>query len=354
MAFNNNATELYWRFSSRALCNGSSTTRSTPLTNSLPARAIHLANVGAIIYVVRVFETQHQIAGAPHCQTTEGYAHIGPMKFQTPFDRRVVRAHRDRAAAGIARADFLISAAAEALADRLDDISRQFPRGLNLGYGGGAAARALEGQGSIGSWVHTDLSPAMVANAEGRQRVAADEEALPFATESFDVIVSALVLHWVNDLPGTLVQARRCLAPDGLFLAALLGGDTLLELREALLMAEQEIEGGASPRTSPFLDVRDAGDLLARAGFHMAVADADTTVVSYPDPLSLMADLRAMGETNAVNTRRKTFTRRATLMRAAELYFEAHGDSQGRVPATFQVITMTGWAPLKDSDGLKN
>jgi len=269
------------------------------------------------------------------------------MEFQAPFDRRAVRAHRDRAATGIVKADFLVKATAEALADRLDDISRQFPRGLILGYGGGAAARALEGHGGIGSWVHSDLSTAMVANAQGLQRVAADEEALPFAAETFDVIVSALVLHWVNDLPGALVQARRCLRPDGLFLATLLGGDTLFELREALLEAEQEIEGGVSPRTSPFLDVRDAGDLLARAGFHMAVADADTTVVSYPDLLSLMADLRAMGETNAVNARRKTFTRRATLMRAAELYFEAHGDDQGRVPATFQVITMTGWAPVR-------
>ena len=269
------------------------------------------------------------------------------MEFQAPFDRRAVRAPRDRAATGIVKADFLVKATAEALADRLDDISRQFPRGLILGYGGGAAARALEGHGGIGSWVHSDLSPAMVANAQGLQRVAADEEALPFAAEAFDVIVSALALHWVNDLPGALVQARRCLRPDGLFLATLLGGDTLFELREALLEAEQEIEGGVSPRTSPFLDVRDAGDLLARAGFHMAVADADTTVVSYPDPLSLMADLRAMGETNAVNARRKTFTRRATLMRAAELYFEAHGDDQGRVPATFQVITMTGWGPVR-------
>jgi len=271
------------------------------------------------------------------------------MEFQAPFDRRAVRAHRDRAATGMVKADFLVNAAAEALADRLDDISHQFPRGLNLGYGGGATARALEGHGGTHSWVHSDLSPAMVANARERMRVAADEEALPFAAEAFDVIVSALVLHWVNDLPGALVQARRCLRPDGLFLATLLGGDTLFELREALLEAEQEIEGGVSPRTSPFLDVRDAGDLLARAGFHMAVADADTTVVSYPDPLSLMADLRAMGENNAVNTRRKTFTRRATLMRAAELYFEAHGDDQGRVPATFQVITMTGWAPLKEA-----
>jgi NADH dehydrogenase [ubiquinone] 1 alpha subcomplex assembly factor 5 len=269
------------------------------------------------------------------------------MEFQAPFDRRAVRAHRDRAATGIVKADFLVKTAAEALADRLDDISRQFPRGLILGYGGGTAARALEGHGGIGSWVHSDLSPVMVANAQGLQRVAADEEALPFAAEAFDVIVSALALHWVNDLPGALVQARRCLRPDGLFLATLLGGDTLFELREALLEAEQEIEGGVSPRTSPFLDVRDAGDLLARAGFHMAVADADTTVVSYPDPLSLMADLRAMGETNAVNARRKTFTRRATLMRAAELYFEAHGDDQGRVPATFQVITMTGWSPVR-------
>ena len=281
------------------------------------------------------------------------------MESQAPFDRRAVRAHRDRAAGTIDAAGFLVTAAAAGMADRLDDIARQFPRALDLGCGGGPAAKAIDGHGGIESWVHADFSTAMArATREalgGRDNTAlasvvtADEEALPFAPGAFDVIVSALTLHWVNDLPGALVQARRCLAADGLFLAALLGGDTLFELRDALAEAEQEVEGGVSPRTSPFLDVRDAGDLLPRAGFDMAVADADTTVVSYPDPLALMADLRAMAETNAVRARRKTFTRRATLLRAAEIYFETHGDAQGRIPATFQVITMTGWAPLKSA-----
>ena len=279
------------------------------------------------------------------------------MESQAPFDRRAVRAHRDRAADTIGAAGFLVTAAAAGLADRLDDIARQFPRALDLGCGGGAAAKAIAGHGGIQSWVHADFSTAMAQATRvalgGRDHTAlasvvtADEEALPFALGAFDVIVGALTLHWVNDLPGALVQARRCLAADGLFLVALLGGDTLFELRDALAEAEQEVEGGVSPRTSPFLDVRDAGDLLARAGFDMAVADADTTVVSYPDPLALMADLRAMAETNAVHARRKIFTRRATLLRAAEIYFETHGDSQGRIPATFQFVTMTGWAPLK-------
>jgi SAM-dependent methyltransferase len=168
---------------------------------------------------------------------------------------------------------------------------------------------------------------------------------LPFADASFDLVVSGLSLHWVNDLPGALIQVRRALRPDGLFLAALLGGDTLIELRQALVEAETEVEGGASPRVSPFLDVREAGALLQRAGFSLPVVDLDTITVTWPDALALMKDLRGMGEANAVLERKKSFTRRGTLLSAAAGYQARHGDAEGRIPATFQIVYLTGWAP---------
>ncbi len=260
------------------------------------------------------------------------------------FDRRAVRRHRDRAAARLDDHAFLLAAVAERLADRLDDVRRRFPLALDLGCHGGQLGRALAGRGGIETIVHCDLSPAMVARTGG-PGVAADEERLPFADARFDLILSCLSLHWVNDLPGALVQIRRALKPDGLFLAAMLGGDTLSELRQALAEAEIEGEGGLSPRVSPFAEVRDAGDLLVRAGFALPVADGDVIRVSYADPFRLMADLRGMGETNAVHERRKTFSRRATLVDAAARYHASFGDADGRVPATFRVVTLTAWAP---------
>lgn len=175
--------------------------------------------------------------------------------------------------------------------------------------------------------------------------LAADEEWLPFADGSFDLVLSCLSLHWVNDLPGTLTQIRRVLKPDGLFLCAILGGETLKELRQALAEAEIAEEGGLSPRVSPFADVRDLGGLLQRAGFALPVVDADAVDVAYADPMRLMADLRGMGETNAVAEQRKTVSRRATLLHALKRYHELFADGHGRVPATFQVLTMTAWTP---------
>jgi SAM-dependent methyltransferase len=175
--------------------------------------------------------------------------------------------------------------------------------------------------------------------------LALDEEALPFSPASFDLVVSALSLHWVNDLPGALVQIRAALEPDGLFLAALLGGDTLRELRLALLEAESAIEGGASPRVSPFADLRDAAGLLQRAGFALPVADSDTLTVTWADPLALMRELRGMGETNAVAARRKEVARRETLFAASARYQAQFGTTDGRIPASFQVIYLAGWAP---------
>jgi NADH dehydrogenase [ubiquinone] 1 alpha subcomplex assembly factor 5 len=263
------------------------------------------------------------------------------------FDRRAVRRHRDRAAGTLPSHDFLLREVAGRLAERLDDVTRHFPLALDLGCHDGTLGRALAGRGGVETLVQADLSPAMAKTARGagRPAVAADEEALPFAAASFDAVFSLLSLHWVNDLPGALIQVRRALRPDGLFLAALLGGETLKELRTALLEAEIEVEGGAGPRVSPFADVRDLGGLLQRAGFALPVADVDAIEVSYPDAFRLMADLRGMGEANALADRRKGFSRRATLMRAAGLYAERHAGADGRLPATFQVIYLTAWAP---------
>ena len=270
----------------------------------------------------------------------------------TVFNRRAVRLHRDRAAAGPrvgeGDPDFLFREVGGRLADRLADIKRRFPVALDLGCRDGQLRRWLSEPARQGAGIETliqcDLSPAMVGRA-GPLSVAADEEFLPFAEAAFDLVFSNLALHWVNDLPGALAQIRRALRPDGLFLAAMLGGETLRELRQCLAEAEIAEEDGLSPRVSPFADVRDLGDLLVRAGFALPVADTETLTVSYADPLRLMADLRAMGETNAVRERRSRLSRRATLMGAASRYAETFADADGRVPATFQVITLTAWAP---------
>ncbi|MBC8159138.1 MAG: methyltransferase domain-containing protein [Alphaproteobacteria bacterium] len=260
------------------------------------------------------------------------------------FDRRTVRLHRDRAAVHLDANDFLRREVAARLLDRLGDIKRTFPTALDLGCATGTLGRMLAGAGGIKTLVQCDLSRPMAERAGGLG-VVADEEALPFANAGFDLILSCLSLHWVNDLPGALVQIRRALKPDGLFLAAMFGGHTCKELRHALSAAEVEIEGGMSPRVSPFAEVRDAGNLLQRAGFALPVADSDTLSVSYPDPMKLMADLRAMGETNAVAERRKTFTRRQTLVAMGAKYAEQFADDQGRIPATFEVVFLTAWAP---------
>jgi SAM-dependent methyltransferase len=263
------------------------------------------------------------------------------------FDRATVRRRRERAAACFAAHDFLFREVAERLADRLDDVRRRFPLALDLGCRGGILARSLAGRGGIETLVAADLSERMARQAGG-QAVVADAERLPFAEASFDLVVSVLDLHWVNDLPGALIQIRRAIKPDGLFLAALFGLETLRELRQALLEAEIAAEGGASPRVSPFVDLGDAGALLQRAGFALPVADAETVTVTYADALALMRDLRAMAESNAVAARRRSFSRRATLFGAAWLYRERFARPDGRLPATFQIVTLTGWGPHPD------
>jgi NADH dehydrogenase [ubiquinone] 1 alpha subcomplex assembly factor 5 len=260
------------------------------------------------------------------------------------FDRAAVRAHRARAARRPEAAKFLIAEAAARLADRLDDVTRRFPRALDLGSRDGVLARLVAGRGGIETLVHADAAFGYARLAPAPALVA-EAEALPFHTASFDLVLSNLELHWTNDLPGALLQLRQALKPDGLLLASLFGGETLRELRRAFLEAELEEEGGASPRVAPFADVRDLGMLLQRAGFALPVVDSDSIDVTYGDALALMRELRAMGESNAVGERRRSFTRRATLLGAGRRYHELFAGPDGRVPAHFEIVTLTAWAP---------
>lgn len=254
------------------------------------------------------------------------------------FDRRLVRIRRDRAAPGIARVAPVLEDAALRLLDRLDDTTRRFDRALDLG-GRGVVAPLLRGRG-IGSVVSMDLSARMAAGAGGLA-VAGDEEFLPFAPGSFDLVVANLSLHWVNDLPGVLLQLRRALVPDGLFLASLPGLPTLAELRAALAEAETALRGGVSPRVSPFPELRDGAGLLQRAGFALPVADAEAVPLRYRNAMALFADLRAAGEGNAVLARDARAPPRALIPLAASRLPE---DAEG-VVATLRLIMLTGWAP---------
>ncbi len=262
------------------------------------------------------------------------------------FDRALVRARRRRAAA-LGAAEFLFERVAQDLADRLGAVLRRFELAADIGTPGEALRAALLRLGSVGSIVAVDAVPELrTAGArEIANLVIADEEALPFRDGSLDLAVSALALQFVNDLPGTLVQIRRALKPDGLFLAALVGGETLTELRQAFAAAESDIEGGASPRVAPFADVRALGDLLQRAGFALPVTDSDHYTLRYDTPFALMAELRRMGATNALVARRRSPLRRATLARMAEIYRERFADADGRVRATFDILWLSGWAP---------
>ena len=256
------------------------------------------------------------------------------------FDRALLRRRFARATRAGAAADFLLARVADDLSDRLAAILRHFPRGLDLGTPGPHFARALAASGKVGQAFR-----AAAPEAAGPLDIAADEEALPFADASLDLVVSGLALHMVNDLPGALAQIRRALRPDGLFIAALLGGRTLQELRAALAEAESDLTGGASPRVAPFADVRDLGGLLQRAGFALAVSDSDPVTVRYGDLFALMADLRAMGASNVLVERSRKFSTRSLFSRAAEIYAHRFADRDGRIRASFEIVWLSGWAP---------
>ena len=227
---------------------------------------------------------------------------------------------------------------------------RSFDVAVDLGARDGAFARALEhsdARARVGRLVEADLSFAML---EGRtsMRLQLDEERLPFREGSLDLVVSTLALHWTNDLPGVLVQIRRALRPDGLFIGAMFGGATLTELRQSLIQAETELSGGAGPRVSPFADAPDAAALLQRAGFALPVADVDRIKAAYRNPLELLADLRAMGEGNVLLDPGRRPLTRGVLERASALYAERFSRADGRITATFEIVTMTGWSPHPD------
>jgi SAM-dependent methyltransferase len=260
------------------------------------------------------------------------------------FDRALVRKRRERAVARGDGCDFLFREVAARLADRLVDVRRDFAVGLDLGGRGGHLARAILSAGRVDTLFATDSSP-ILAQGAPVCAVAADEEALPFRAGSLDLVASALALHWVNDLPGALVQIRQALKPDGLFLAAMPGGETLCELRAVLMEAELAVTGGAAPRVSPMADLRDAAGLLQRAGFALPVADRDRLTVAYPDAMALMRDLSRMGEANAVRFREAGPLPRAVLGEAVRLYHERHGSFGGRVHASFEILYLSGWAP---------
>ncbi len=253
------------------------------------------------------------------------------------FDRHAVRLHRDRAARTVALVEDLLRDMAERLLDRLDDTTARFTQALDVG-GRGVVAPLLRARGL--DVVSADLSPRMAARNAGPS-VAADEERLPFGPGAFDLVVASLSLHWVNDLPGALIQLRLALRPGGLFLASVPALGTLGALRAALTDAEAALRGGASPRVSPFPDLRDLAGLMQRAGFELPVVDVEDVALAYADPLAILRELRAAGEANAVALRdRKTPPR--TLFPAALL---ALTKADGRAPASLRLGTMTGWAP---------
>src|SRR5579859_3591000 len=261
------------------------------------------------------------------------------------FDRTLMRKRRRRARA-LGAATFLVDRAADDLAGRLGAVLRRFDVAVDLGTHTDAARNALARLGSVGTIIAARSIDEPASSATANMKVVvADEEALPFRDGSLDLVVSVLALQFVNDLPGTLIQIRRALKPDGLFMAALIGGETLAELRQAFAAAEAECEGGASPRVAPFADLRDIGALLQRAGLALPVTDVDRIVVRYDSAFSLMHDLRRMGATNILVERRRKPTRRATMLRMAETYRERFADPDGRIRATFDIIWLSGWAP---------
>jgi ubiquinone/menaquinone biosynthesis C-methylase UbiE len=262
------------------------------------------------------------------------------------FDRPLLRRRRRRTLA-LAPSGFLLERVAEDAADRIATVLRRFELALDLGTPGHALRRVLVASGKVGTVIAADALIDHVARDDSASTltVVCDEEALPFRDASLDLVTSGLSLQFVNDLPGTLVQIRRALKPDGLFLAALIGGDTLSELRQAFATAEAEIENGVSPRVAPFADVRDLGALLQRAGFALPVTDVDRFTVRYASPLALMHDLRRMGSTNPLIERSRRPLKRAVLARMIEDYGARFADADGRIRATFEIMWLSGWAP---------
>jgi len=270
------------------------------------------------------------------------------------FSRSLIALRRSRAADGYVRHDFLRRAAAQDALDRVGMVNRRFERALDLfGYRSLLASQIAEDpalSGRIGSLVS---APDCQPWAEGGLSVVCSEDRLPFATGAFSLVLAPLALHWIDDLPGLLVQIRSLLTPDGLFIGSALGGRSLHELRTCLLEAEADLVGGARPRVSPMIDVRQAAALLQRTGFAMPVSDVDRLSTTYPDPFALLRDLRGMAETAAFRRGETRPIRRDVLMRAVEIYRERFSDARGRITATFEIVTVSGWSPSPDQPSAK-
>ncbi|RFU78964.1 methyltransferase type 12 [Trichoderma arundinaceum] len=293
----------------------------------------------------------------------------GATRFQV-FNRRTKWLQKERSASNpdeSRQADYLKDEVAIRLTERLLDINRHFPIALDLGANSCNVAKALTRENPdpdpntpesaplsarIGELIATDSSEARLyrdANQEFNKelsitrQVVNDEETIQFEPESFDLVLSSLSLHWINDLPGVLSQINNVLKPDCPFIGAMLGGDTLFELRTSLQLAEQERRGGMSPHVSPLADVRDVGGLLQKAGFKMLTVDVDDIIVDYPDTFALMQDLQAMGEGNAILNREMGPIRRDVLLANEAIYRALHGNPDGSIPATFRIIYMIGW-----------
>lgn len=258
------------------------------------------------------------------------------------FNRKLVSKHGDRAANAFSQHDFLLREMATRTCERLEYIKRSFPNVLVLGTRSGIAAEILYGKNNIANIIQCDISPEF-AKHNKKLRVIADEEFLPFAENSFDLVISIGNLHTTNDLLGTIIQIRKVLKPEGLFLGTLYGGQTLKELRLSFEKAELDTRGGISPRVMPFIDIKDAGMLLQRAGFAMPVADCELLNIEYSHPLKLMHDLRGMGESNAMHGMEKHFTTCTTMMLAVDNYLRDFYNENERINASFELITLTGW-----------
>ncbi len=260
------------------------------------------------------------------------------------FDREVLCMQRERYAGEAEKYDFLLRRVAEDIVDRLQAVTRNFPLALEVGAHHGVVGQQLLGHKIIRDLVSIDDCAPLLKQCSGT-KVLGNLEVLPFKNETFDLVFSAMSLQFINDLPGLLLQVRKALKPDGLFVGVMPGGRTLFELREAFSIAEEEIEGGVSPRVAPFVDVRDGGALLQRAGFSLPVSDVDLVEISYETPFHLIKELQKMGGSNILHTRSRKPLRRATMMRMAEIYQKKFAGADGRVPATFEFLSLTGWCP---------
>lgn len=260
------------------------------------------------------------------------------------FDRSVLRMRRARVADKMAQTDFLLRTVATELGERITMIKRDFAVALDLGSHTGLLAQAMSEIPTVGQVVRADPAAALLRHSP-YPAVVCEEDALPFGPESLDLIAAPLSMHLVNDLPGALIQIARALKPDGLFITAVLSGSSLGELRQSLLQAESELTGGAGARIAPFIDVRDMGGLLQRAGLALPVSDVDRLNVTYADMFALMHDLRAMGMTNMLRARSRVPLPRGVFLRAAQIYREQFSDKTGRVRATFEIVYAAGWKP---------